>query len=72
LHAREAFLALLGNSFNRLIVDPARLRRQMLETTRLVNTVSVRKLMVPWGATHLAEVRAAILEDSGLFEARAA
>lgn len=72
LHGSAAFVSLLKNTFNRLIVDPARLRRQMVETTRLVNTVSVRKLMVPRGATHLAEVRDAILEDSGLFESRAA
>lgn len=72
LHAREAFLALLRNTFNRLIVDRERLRRQMLETTRLVQTVPMRTLLFPWDATGLTDVRDAILEDSGLFEARAA
>lgn len=70
LHGSAAFLSLIRNTFNRLIVDPERLRRQMLEAAQLVRSVPVRKLLYPWGAAHMEEVQAAILRDSGLFQSR--
>lgn len=66
LSAREAFFALVGNTFNRYIADPDRMERQLAETTRLVNTVPVRKLAYPRSFACLGEVREAILVDSGL------
>ena len=62
--AREAFLALAGNTFNALIDDPARLRRQVIETARFLRGVPVKKLSYPRLLVRLSEVRDAILADS--------
>ena len=45
--AREAFLALLGNTFNTLIHDAARLRRQLIETAMFLDNVPVKRLSYP-------------------------
>ena len=62
--AREAFLSLVGNTFNSLINDAARLRRQLIETARLLDIVPIRKLSYPRLLARLPEVRDAILKDS--------
>jgi hypothetical protein len=41
---RQAFLTLLANTFNRAILEPARLRRQFEATQALANTVPVKTL----------------------------
>ena len=64
--AREAFLALVGNTFNSLIDDPARLHRQVIETARFLRGVPVKKLAYPRLLARLPEVRDAILTDSRL------
>lgn len=63
LSLREAFLAMVGNTFNYLVVDPDRLQRQVGETTRLVKAVQVKKLYYPRGLSQLPELREAILSD---------
>jgi hypothetical protein len=64
LPAREAFLALVSNTFNRYIADPERLQRQVAENTRLLRSVRVKKLSYPRSLDCLAEVREAIVADS--------
>ena len=64
LSQREAFLALLGNTFNYLVVHPSRLQRQVTETARLVNTIAVKKLSYPRLVSQLTSVREAILSDA--------
>lgn len=44
LSPRQAFLTLLANTFNRAILDTARLRRQFEAAQALANTVSVKTL----------------------------
>lgn len=63
LSSQAAFLALVGNTFNYMVVDADRLQRQVRETTRLVGSLPVKKLSYPRGVAHLPEVRDAILED---------
>ena len=63
LSQRDAFLTLLANTFNYIVVDPDRLQRQMTETNRLVNQIAVRKLSYPRSLSQLPSVRAAILSD---------
>jgi hypothetical protein len=72
LPAREAFLALVSNTFNRYIADPDRLQRQVAESTGLLRSVPVRKLSYPRSLARLPEVREAILADSRLPHGRAA
>jgi hypothetical protein len=68
----EAFLALVRNTFNRYIDDPARLQRQFLQTSRVLEAVTVRKLSYPRRLAHLADVRAAIMADGGWMARRTA
>ena len=63
LSPREAFLALLRNTFNRLLVDPERLHRQFEAMTRLVAKVPVATISYPRVLDSLPEVREAILSD---------
>ena len=63
LSPQAAFLALVGNTFNYLLVDPDRLRRQAIATARLQSAVPVKKLWYPRGLGHLPAVRQAILSD---------
>jgi hypothetical protein len=63
LSSRKAFVTLLNNTFNYVIVDADRLRRQFLETTSLVNTVKVRSLAYPRRVSSLTSVRDALLAD---------
>ena len=63
LSSRKAFVTLLNNTFNYVIVDADRLRRQFLETTSLVNTVKVRSLAYPRRVSSLTSVRDTLLAD---------
>jgi hypothetical protein len=58
---REAFVALIGNTFNTVLADAARLRQQIVETTCLLKAVPVKKLYYPRVLAKLADVREAIL-----------
>ena len=64
LSRRLAFLALVENTFNRYISDPARMRRQLTELTTLIQSIPVSKLSYPRSINHLSEVRHAILSDA--------
>jgi hypothetical protein len=63
LSAREAFLALLQNTFNRYLVDPERLQRQFMTTTQVVAKVPVAEISYPRRLASLPEVREAILAE---------
>ena len=60
---RDAFVTLLGSTFNRVIVDPARLRRQFEAAQALANATIVRRLFYPRFLECLPLVRDAILRD---------
>jgi hypothetical protein len=60
---REAFLALVANTFNRRIEHSPRLQRQVSATAQLLRAVSVKKLSYPRLLARLPEVREAILTD---------
>jgi hypothetical protein len=63
LTKREAFVRLLENTFNRVIVDPDRLRRQFEATHALADIMTIRKLSYPRSLERLPLVREAILSD---------
>jgi len=63
LSPQAAFLALVGSTFNSLLVDPERLRRQAGATACLLSALPVKKLSYPRGLGHLPSVRQAILSD---------
>ena len=63
LSPREAFLTLLRNTFNYVILDPVRLQRQFAETSVLATVIPVKQLYYPRLASSLAAVREAILSD---------
>jgi hypothetical protein len=63
LSKREAFLALVRNTFNYVITDADRLRRQFTETMHLVTTVQVKELHYPRRLDCLADLHEAILSD---------
>jgi hypothetical protein len=63
LSSREAFLTLINNTFNYVIMDAGRLQRQFLETSFLVKATAVRTLSYPRELSCLPSVRDAILED---------
>jgi hypothetical protein len=65
LSLREAFVALVSNTFNYAVLDRGRLKRQFTETSRLVQNVPVKKLFYSRLAGFLPSVREAILEDLG-------
>ncbi len=66
LAGREAFMALVGHTFNRYLVDPGRLRRQMAEVTRILGAVPVKRIVYPPVFARLGEVRDALRADAGL------
>jgi hypothetical protein len=72
MSSREAFFTLVANTFNRYIVDPARLRRQLVKMTLISQAISVRTLAYPRSAARLAEVREAIITDCPVAETTAA
>ncbi len=63
LSPRRAFVALLKNSFNTVVVEPARLKRQFDLTTRLVCKAPVKSVSFPRRLACLPAVREAILSD---------
>ena len=63
LSPREAFLALLRNTFNRTLVDPERLQRQFAAVTQLAAKVPMAKISYPRRLASLPEVRDAILSE---------
>jgi hypothetical protein len=63
LSEQGAFMALVANTFNCLLVDPERLQRQVSETSRLLGSVPVKKLTYPRKLKDLPSVREAILSD---------
>ena len=65
LAGREAFMALVGHTFNRYLADPERLRRQMAEVTRTLGAVPVKRIVYPPVFARLADVRDALRADAG-------
>ena len=63
LSPRQAFLELVKNTFNRRVIDPRRLERQLHLNARLVTRVPVRKLSFPRMWRRLPSVREAIISD---------
>ena len=60
---RRACLELLKNTFNAVVVEPARLRRQFDLAARLASRIPVKSLSFPRRLARLAAVREAILSD---------
>ena len=65
LTGREAFMALVGHTFNRYLADSERLRRQMAEVTRTLGAVPVKRIVYPAVFGRLADVRDALRADAG-------
>jgi len=63
LSARAAFLELVRNTFNPVIVDPGRLQRQFDLAARIASNVPVKSLSFPRGLARLPAVREAIESD---------
>jgi hypothetical protein len=63
LSPRRAVLELLRNTFNNIIVEPDRLRRQLDLAARLARKIPVRSLSFPRRLQRLPAVREAILSD---------
>jgi hypothetical protein len=63
LSPREAFLALVANTYNYRVVHAPRLQRQVSATAQLLRAVPVRKLSYPRLLARLPEVREAIIAD---------
>jgi hypothetical protein len=63
MSSRQAFVALVANTFNYLIVGADRLHRQFHETARLAGAVPVKKLIYPRRHSSLPLVYEAILAD---------
>jgi hypothetical protein len=61
--SREAFVLLMNNVFNYVIVDSKRLQRQFDLTARLAAVAPVKRLLYPRVASALALVREAIIND---------
>jgi hypothetical protein len=64
LSGREAFLALTANTFNYLLADPERLRRQVAEASRWIESVSIKRLVYPRSLARLPEVCRAVWADA--------
>jgi hypothetical protein len=63
LPPRESFLALVRNTFNYRIINPARLERQFEAATRVVSLMPVKKVSYPRILAGLPAVRDALLAD---------
>jgi hypothetical protein len=63
LSPRRAFVELLKNTFNTVVVDPARLRRQFDLAARLVGKVPVKSVSFPRRLARLPAVRETILAE---------
>lgn len=63
LSAREAFIELVRNTFNYLVIEPQRLRRQYNECLQVASRVPARRISHPRVLSLLPAVRDAILVD---------
>jgi hypothetical protein len=63
MSSRQAFVSLVANTFNYLMVGTDRLHRQFEETARLADVVPVKKLVYPRRHGSLPLVRESILAD---------
>jgi hypothetical protein len=63
LPPREAFIALVKNTFNYRIVTPSRLERQFEAATQVVSVMPVKKVAYPRILARLPDVRDALLAD---------
>lgn len=63
LSSRRAFVELLKNTFNTVIVEPQRLKRQFDLATRLAARVPVKILSYPRDLSRISEVRESILRE---------
>lgn len=63
LSPRNAFLALIKNTFNTMVVNPQRLKRQFVMASRLVERVPVKSLSYPRALRRLPAVREAVRSD---------
>jgi len=61
--SRDAFVLLMNNIFNYVIVDSKRLQRQFKSTARLAAVAPVKRLLYPRLASALPLVREAIIND---------
>ena len=64
LTPRQALLALIKNTFNTKLVDPARLKRQFEFSARLSAAVEIKLLSYDRGIRHLPRILEAVLADS--------
>jgi len=63
LSQRQAFLQMLKNSFNTVVTEPERLKRQFTFFTQIVSKVPIKTLSYPRSLNSLPVVREAILKD---------
>ena len=63
LSPRRAFVELIKNTFNHLVVEPGRLKCQFVLATRLTTRVPIASLSYPRALKHLPDVRQAILAN---------
>lgn len=63
LPPRESFIALVKNTFNYRIVNPARVERQFEAATHVVSVMAVKKVSYPPILARLPAVRDALLPD---------
>jgi hypothetical protein len=65
LRPRQAFLALVANTFNPVITESGRLARQFETAARLAEVLPVKALSYPRGLEHLSAVVDAVERDLG-------
>ncbi len=65
LSRRDAFVALVGAMFNRLLLDARRLTTQFALTSDIAARVPVKRLVHPRTLAHLDAVRRAVMVDLG-------
>jgi hypothetical protein len=63
LSQRKAFRELLASTYNTVITEPERLKRQFVFATQVASKVPVKSLSYPRSVDLLASVREAILQD---------
>ncbi len=63
LNKRQAFLALTANTFNLVVRDPDRLKRQFDFATRLAARLPLKSLSYPWEISRLPEVVEKVQKD---------
>jgi hypothetical protein len=65
LSPREAFVALVSNTFNRQLTDPGRMGRQHAQTAALSRAVPIVAVSYPRGIDHVDALAEAILAHAG-------